>query len=281
MDVSYIKMIGKKLDSNLTPESYPRVSFSLLCENGEVATYNRSACYNALNDDLTYYDDDVLKRVNSKPILLINKIMENKIEEPNAKDIEDRFFHWLMNESNWAYVFDKSIVNLTSDIQIVRTDVPSNMMVSALFATRMTSENGERMGIWWDMVERGVDPHVSILLSLNLKKNEDSLVIQNTENTNHNCLSWLGGVITSLVKNKPSRLDLNYRDRTVYRNVNSTWSGVEDGLNYHILNEFLDSYTKTTNKTSKNPFGQGATRYEYRDAMDFLAEKFNERIALL
>ena len=92
------------------------------------------------------------------------------------KDVGHRYINWLVNSSPWADIF----LYADEDLFLYKPDVPSNLLLGAMIATRLASEVVGGMDyapvIWWDkMVNNGVCPRVAYVLCHCLQISGDKL----------------------------------------------------------------------------------------------------------
>jgi hypothetical protein len=79
-----------------------------------------------------------------------------------------RYLAWLFNKSAFKHVFLTKTPNYMNKGGwfVVRTDVPSNVMLAAIISARQTHERSAHIFLkWCDLVDAGVDPAVAYLVS--------------------------------------------------------------------------------------------------------------------
>ena len=205
------------------------------------------------------------------PKYVVSRIQwENNYGEKLSNKCVDAFLRWLTCKSPYAKVFitkgGKS--NRKRGFLAVRTDVPSNLMAGALFASRMITEHqGMIARAWYEMQKRGVHPAIAFCLAHEFDCNDGKWIIKKPiswhvalpgGHMSHNyILSFKNGVHVS-----PNEY---YNEHKTYNRVHALW-GEEYGNApknlKEIINKSLEGAKEAVVGKIVNPFKQNARERE-------------------
>jgi len=80
--------------------------------------------------------------------------------------VANTYYSWLFNKSPWRSVFMNTSAKSAYDYGIVtRTNVPGNLLLGGLIASRLPTEHGTRAELWGLLSKAGCNKNFAVLLS--------------------------------------------------------------------------------------------------------------------
>lgn len=195
----------------------------------------------------------ITRPCNSNPIAIVTLI--RKPENIRIRGFVLKYLEWLMNHSVYSECFvTKSGMEAVLSGIILRTNIPANLLVAALIATRYPWEHSLTFYFYWcQLVKRGVDKSLAFLAAHCVKEPTEGFYRFDNTPTVHVSIDTLEigrRGIKLFIKKDYSKCLLNpfyYRELN-YRDVSKMFPGK---LGFISLNEMTYPHTKRV----RNPFG--------------------------
>lgn len=229
------------------------VSYLVLKENGRHSQPRQEVCYSGLRG----YAE------NTDTSAIVSKICRNYQDFEMPKEAEKLFVEWMMNESVYKDCFIDCTPEevLNTDIYVIRTDIPGNLMVSALTAMRSITESGlscKSAKYFKTLVDAGITPDFSFILSHFI---DDKGYLKDSYNTHHSIID--SGTITceavsNFCKHKITAPNpRTYKELNNYSRIHKLFDGSTVSKNFYEwlytkISEFSIKPEKSSN--SFNPF---------------------------
>ena len=164
-DFERAKGVGRKYYREVRGRDHTRldsVVYTSILFEGEWYRVENKACHKGLHKWFFSGDQLLVARVQrQKAVATISLLPHVQTEGPAAAS----FYQWLFNESPYRSVFMNSSYKSALDYGIItRTNKPSNLMLGGLIASRIPTEFGDRLPLWYALVKRGCDKNLAFVL---------------------------------------------------------------------------------------------------------------------
>ena len=208
---------------------------------------------------------------------LLSALMDVSVDHP----VE--YLHWLANESAYssAFISKNSEEMVEKGVAIFDVNIPSNIMVGAIIATRCVHESTYVANLWFDLIKAGVSGSMAFLYAHSLKpQNGKSGLVVDKHDNSHQSLSTSGtdaSYIKSFLSSSPQFVNQSYKESNTYGSIYRTWgdSGAAYNKEPWLIN-YLKANLKSTKDTNvNNPFAKAMPK-KAPDAIGY-----NEGIARL
>lgn len=269
------KLMGKKPTNGVC-------RYSFIDSDATIHDPAYTACHAGMNR--AYYKRPDKKKFAPKAV--VNKIMPLLVSEEAAF----AFYEWMLNYSPYADVWrSKSPRGVLRDgAAIARTDVPSNLLVGALIATRSLSEEYSKNYMigqtWYDLVSRGVHPNIAFPAAHTFGKNANGAFYWAnwcSHTTIHG--NEFNTIVLNFYNNTPIDLGEIWEKCLSFGSSNDVWMKVHKKTpNFHSLATEALANAKLVVKSDKvNPFVTAtkptvAKKWNYEETMEVLVPLFKK-----
>lgn len=191
-----------------------------------------SACHAGLS--AAYVDAE--RKGNGDILGTVSSVQRLKVKP----EVASNFFRWLFNESPWKSVFATKDAEEALEHGIIsEADVPNNLMVGGLVATRWPTEFPLRCDMWQALVNEGCEGDFAFCVSMLYKAEEGAAV--NRAAGGHTPMAsgrLKGDYLKRFLAHNPAKANKNYSEKLTYSGIDDTWGdGREGGKG---LQTFLD-----------------------------------------
>lgn len=233
--------------------NYSCVSYLVLEENGHHSQPRQDVCYSGLRGNIA--------NINASAI--VSKICRNYQDFKMPKQAEKLFVEWMMNDSVYKDCFIDCTPEevLSTDIYVVRADIPGNLMVSALTAMRSITESNlscKSAKYFKTLVDAGITPDFSFILSHFL---DDKGYLRISHSTHHSIID--SGTITCEAVSNFCKHKITAPNPRTFKDFNN-YNGIHQLFNGSIVSKsfYRWLYTKVSefsikpekSSNSFNPF---------------------------
>lgn len=143
-----------------------------------------------------------------------------------------KFYNWLIKRSVYSpFIVNSHYADAVERGLILRTNVPSNLMLQALILSRYPNEWPESVEAWNLMVDAGIDEDLAILLTSFIKKKGEGWCYS-TRTENHRAFSAYhinGSFVKNYLARRVTYALENYYIDTYYRNIFSLFTNEAEG----------------------------------------------------
>lgn len=186
------------------------------------------SCFGDLRYDSTLRGKDVCFLVTHLPTAK-NKRWRIPLQI-NNKEEEEKYLHWLINDSPWAPVIvteEPSV--LREEGMILETDFPPQLVISACMSFRYLSLCPWVITFWNKFVNAGVDPRFAFFLSQGARTEEKGgtygmMMRSANEHEALNVNRMLPSSVVNFLEGKPINVGKkNFRDNTNFEGIFRMW----------------------------------------------------------
>lgn len=139
------------------------------------------------------------------------------------------YINWLINDSPYSEAFlTKDALDCIKNSFVLRTDIPNNLLVGALIATRYVSESpgpADRITVWNKFVDMGMPPNIAFLFCHLFKMNDKGVTSFQAMSDGHSALTvnvdW--DYIVNFVNGIKKYPGENYNNTFSYTGVSTLW----------------------------------------------------------
>ena len=253
--------------------------YGVVLDDGEVKKPVHNQCFGATREERNLGAKFIVSRIQQKGA------MHN--DEHHADVI--KYYDWLFNVSPYSSVFitKSGEEAVKSKWMVINCEVPSNLMMSALQASRIPWEYHSTMWVLNDLTEAGVEPNLAFLIGMHMRGGEfrKGSADWSAGESEHRCLD-VGKLdekaIKAFINSAPVNCNDLYSKETEYaipHRVNSLWgSGGAGTLKGYILNNYnVDDLLSDAVKSDVdlNPFRKKevvkAGMHDYADSVKAMA----------
>lgn len=253
--------------------------YAIMQSDGTMTVSNNNACHAGLG--YRYKDKD--------PICVINELQVLKTPDETAAL---RFYEWMFNYSPYrsAFITKSPRKVLERDVFLATTEVPANIMVGGLMASRLATEY-HSIGVWDKLVKEGVHPNAAFALAHSMTTDEKFKTVSMYD-IGHTALytpgERLDETFWNFLRGKPLVVDDIYREKKSYDyNINKTWYGTpKRGQPKFPVTDLRKRLTTAMQKTkankTTNPFAPQATgnTFPFNEALEEIALDMKNIIAM-
>lgn len=193
------------------------------------------------------------------PTHLIVKVKRNYKGRGRLDDIGyehphfDQYINWLLKESAFSqYFYSKNVEEVReTGVVVIRTDMPSNLMLMVGAAVRYTWEFPEFIDNWAALCAVDIEPHKALVL-MHTFHEKDGDYYEGYGNHNSNHFMFRGSTVRTLDwADKPElwHNDTLFNEYLTYTYLQDTWRDLNVGKELVCLMAFT-----TTTKVVKSPF---------------------------
>ncbi len=226
----------------------------IVTRNGEVMVSDNQACHAGLSG--------MSIRNGSETAIVVSIIVDCHDHKPMNSEWSVPYLDWLFNRSPYASVFlDKDAQECLEKKRICCTpDVPANLLVGGLIASRRLTEYGDILRSWYELMSRGVNENMAYLLSHNLHlDNRDYKTDSSVGLTVRSCHCSLNPgcmdekAVFNFINSKVVHSRDTFAQGSSYHGVDKTWGESEEGSFLHNWMRTLN-FSKKADGKSLNPF---------------------------
>lgn len=199
--------------------------------------HSNQACHAGLNMK-NGWNHDANKLLS--PDFIVSRIQWENNERPLKTEVVDAYLKWLTTYSPYAkaFVYKGGPAMRKRGFVVTRTDIPSNLMAGALFASRaITEHSGQIALIWYLLKEEGVNPDVAFCYAHQVSSPDHERVDVGGTHCSGWHVAWNGDAPNQTIQNFLDRKYIipngNYKDKNGYSNVQALWGNTSGGRNSH------------------------------------------------
>jgi hypothetical protein len=150
-----------------------RSTFATIYSPVFIKVYNGTQCHRMLNE---YFQQKGCIGVVNRMLSLEGNNPHRECE--NLFEVQQVFYSWLANESPWKECFIDPEIKKEDDIYLMNTSMPSNVLLSAILASRQMWEHTWLTMAWYDLMTAGINRHLAYILAANVKMDKHACYIK-------------------------------------------------------------------------------------------------------
>jgi hypothetical protein len=246
-----------------------RATFLIGGLDGCVEKFNGVQCHSALSS----FPVDAICVI-GKMLLPNDKGEDPYYSREDYKDVQQRFYDWLANRSPYKECFITKGDVTPRGIYIMNTSIPSNVLMSAIIASRQMWEHTWMMFMWHDLVIAGVYEHLAYLVATvarrDISNNEVVVPLFGVVSDWH---TNFGTEITRntsaknfLENNWGTKVNEDYFSNHLYHRLNRVNSVFSSDDAVISINKILARHLNIDQKKVKNAFNK---EYEINETLPF------------
>lgn len=204
-----------------------------------------------------------------RPILGINLLQKGWFKFYKVVEEVEKitFLEWLYNYSPWSstFVTKDHASSWEQGFFISDLDTPANLVIGGMIASRFTGESLTRLRVWYYLVDKGIDPNLAFLVSLNFTAdNIEPNKFKISYMCNHSPLIDGGDKKKNrnFLDNKPNNLIEKYSLCLTYNSIDNTFHR-DNSINIYIgenIKKLANEMLTTKEVKDNNPFSTSNTR---------------------